>query len=622
MMQTYCTRLKPHLVPAIGLILLTLIVYGQTLRFDFLSNWDDYQYVTNNPDILGFSAINLIHVFSSSYVGNYAPVHLLSYMLDYQLAGLNPAWFHGVNVVIHTVNGLLFYVLVHRITGKSVWAYAAAAVFLLHPVQVESVAWVSQRKNLLSMFFSLCSFLAYLSYRQRTDEGRERAYILSVLSLLLALFSKSIAVIMPFVFLLHDMFLEQPRRKKGVITDKIPYVVTVAIVSGITVITQSAGGGSVDFFDGNSTAKFLTMLTVLMRYLQILIWPANLNLNAVYIFYIKNRIDGEVVGALLLVAALFLTGIYLWRRERRLFFGFALFFLGLVPVSQIVPLSTLMNDRYLYFPMLGAAWMVGGLLSRCHDRFSQIRINPALIVITCLCIPYVLLSHQRTQVWQNAIALWSDVVMKLPTLKDQRAALAAAYIYDGQKKKALATYEEIFALKREFADSHVERKALLEAAILYMDEGALEKAFPLLLTLTAKFPDYPGGVLTLGHYYGLSRNLSEAEKAYHKALFLEPASTQALISLGNICLEMGRVAEARTWYRKCYENGGNSADLQYNLARVEALAKNYEASLQHLAESLKLGYRNLNAINGNPELAPLRRLDSFNELIASYFGHP
>jgi tetratricopeptide (TPR) repeat protein len=621
-MLNYFPRLKPHLVPAISLTLLTLAVYAQTLSFDFLSNWDDYQYVTNNPDIRGFSAINLIHIFSSSYVGNYAPLHLLSYMLDYQLAGLNPAWFHGVNILLHAANGLLFYLLVHRITGKPVWAFAAAAFFLLHPAQVESVAWVSQRKNLLAMFFSLGSFLAYLSYRQQTEERRERAYIYSVLFLLLALFSKSIAVIMPFIFILYDISLEQPHSRKGVLTDKIPYLVTVAVASGITMITQSAGGGSVDFFDGSITAKLLTMLTVLTRYLQILIWPVNSGLNAVYIFFIKNRIDAEVGTALLLVACLCLIGVYLWRRERRLFFGFALFFLGLLPVAQIVPLSTLMNDRYLYFPMLGAAWMVGGLLSLCHDKLTPKRSNLALVVIICMLVPYLLLSHQRTHVWQNAITLWSDVVMKLPTLKDQRATLAAAYIYDGQNKKALATYEELFALKREFADPQVEQKALLEAANLYMDEGSLEKAFPLLLTLTTKFSSYSRGFISLGRYQSLSRNLPEAEKAYHKALLLDPASNLALINLGDICLETGRVVEARECYQKCYENGGNSPDLQYRFACAEALGKNYEASLKHLAEALKLGYRNLEEINGNPELAPVRKLASFNELIAKYFGRP
>ncbi len=623
-MQTYFEKAKAHLLPACGLLLLTLAVYGQTLGFDFQSNWDDYQYVTSNPDILGFSAKNLIRVFSSVYVGNYAPVHLVSYMLDYQLAGMNPAWFHGVNVLFHAANGLLFYLLVQRLTGKPVWAFASGAVFLLHPAQVESVAWVTERKNLLAMFFSLCSFHAYITYRRRSGEGRQGAYLLSVVFLIAALFAKSIAVIVPCVFLLYDVCVERPGWRKGIFVDKIPHFIAVAVASGITLYTQSVemGGGSVDFFEGDVTAKLLTMLPVLTKYLQILVWPALHSLSSIYIFHIKTRIDGEFVFALLLVLALCVAGAYLVRRERRLFFGFALFFLGLVPVSQIVPLATLMNDRYLYFPMLGAAWIVGGLLSRLADRFPDKKINPALVLIVLILVPLAVVSYQRSKVWRNSIALWSDVVSKLPTLRDQRAALAAAYLYDGQKEKALTVYEEVFALQRDFADPLAERKALKEAATLYLESGRPDKAYPLLRTLTTKFPDYAPGFLGLGSYHYLSRNLPEAEKAYRRALLLAPRSSRALASLGDICLETGRVAEARTYYRTCYENGGNSPELQYQLARVEAAAKNYEASLQHLGEALGMGYRNLDAINASPELAPLRRLDSFKRLIADHFGHP
>jgi protein O-mannosyl-transferase len=624
MMQTILFRLKPHLVPLAVLLLATLAVFGKTVGFDFLSNWDDYQYVTSNPDIRGFTATNLLRVFTSVYVGNYAPVHLLSYMLDYQLAGLSPAWFHGVNVLFHVANGLLFYLLVQRLTGKPFWAFVSAAVFLLHPAQVESVAWVTERKNLLAMFFSLGSFLCYVAYRRRAGEEKHLAYFFSLLLLVLALLAKSIAVIVPFAFLLYDISVELPPRRKGLFADKIPFVAAVAVAAGITLYTQSVemGGGNVDLFEGDLTARFLTMLAVFTTYLQILVWPALKSLNSIYIFRIKTGIDGEVVRAFLAVLALCAAGVWLWRRERPLFFGFALFFLGLVPVSQIVPLATLMNDRYLYFPMLGAAWLIGGLLSRLHDRFPQKWSNPALLLSVCLLLPLAVLSCQRAQVWQNAIALWSDVVMKLPSLRDPRAALAAAYLYDGQKAKALATYEEVFALKREFSEPLAERKALLEAATLYLDAGAREKALPLLLTLTTKFPDYPPGVLKLGYYHYLGRNLPEAEKTYRRVLQLDPRSSQALISLGNICLETGRVAEAREWYRKCYENGGNSADLQYNMACVEALAGKYETGLRHLEEALRLGYRNLDAINGNPELAPLRRLASFNRLIADHFGRP
>lgn len=618
MTQGTSVRWTSHAVPVIGLLLLTLAVYGQVVGYDFIINWDDNLYVTSNPDILGFTTNNLIRLFSSSYAGNYAPIHLLSYMLDYQLSGMNSGWFHGVNVVFHIANGLLFYLAVFRLTGKPFWGFVSSAVFLLHPVQVESVAWVTERKNLLAMFFSLGAFICYISYRQETGTGRKCAYLFSLILLALALLAKSIAVIMPGVFLLHDFFLETPRRDKGIIADKIPFIVAAAIAASITMITQSAemGGGIVDYFAGNLGHKSLTMLSVLTRYLHILVWPSNLNI--IYIFFIKTRVDREAILSLILVMALTSAGIYLWRRDRQLCFGYTLFFLGLVPVSQIAPLSTLMNDRYLYFPMLGAAWMLGGWLSRLNDRFTG-RGNPAQILCVCLLFPCALLAHHRTSVWQDSITLWSDAAAKLPTLKDPRASLAEAYLDAGQNEKALATYGEVFSLKREFSDLGVEQKALNNAANLYLKKGLLITALPILNTLTTKFPDYPPGFLNLGYYHYLSRNLPEAEKAYHKAFSLDPRSAQACIWLGNICLETGRIAEARSWYRTCYENGGNTPDLQYDLACLEALAQNQEKSMRHLEEALRLGYRNLAAITGNPELATIRRLPSLDRLLASYF---
>lgn len=499
MLQSLLDRVRPHLLPALGLSLLTLAVYGQTLGFDFLSNWDDYQYITSNPDIRGFSAQNLVNLFSRSYVGNYAPLHLFSYLVDYQLVGLNAAWFHGVNLLLHLACGLLFYAVVQRLTSKPFWALASAAIFLLHPVQVESVAWVTERKTLLAMLFSLVSFLNYLSYRKLQGEQSHYAYFRCLLFLVFALLSKSIAVVVPILFLLHDLFLEDFEDRKGIFVDKIPLVLAAALCSGIALATQSAqmGGGMVDFFEGDLNAKLLTMLTVLTRYFGLLFWPTPASLNSVYILFVKTRIDAEVGVALVLVAALTATGVYLFRKERRLFFGFAVFFLGLIPVSQIVPLATLMNDRYLYFPMLGAAWIAGGLFSALNDRLPLRRVNAAHLLLACLMVPLLLFSYQRCGVWRNAVALWSDVARKYPALKDQRAALAAAYLYADRKDEALATYRELFTLKRDFSDPLAEQKALYEASRLYLEKGEPAQALPLLTSLTAKYPQNQYGLRML-----------------------------------------------------------------------------------------------------------------------------
>ena len=609
---------KSFIIPALALILPTLVVYGQTLGFDFISNWDDNLYVTGNHDILGLTAHNLVRVFSSSYVGNYAPIHLLSYMFDFQLAGMNPAWFHGVNVALHVANGLLFYLLVLRLTGKPFWGFVSAAFFLLHPVQVESVAWVTERKNLLAMFFSLAAFLSYIAYCREPAARRWRAYVFSLALLVLALLAKSIAVVVPCAFLCYDYLLEAPGNGRRVLVDKIPFFAAAALAACLTMVTQSAemGGGSVDYFAGHLAEKSLTMLAVFTRYLKLLVWPSDLNI--IYIFVTKKHFDAAALLAILLVLALAAAGSYLWRRDRTLFFGFALFFLGLLPVSQIAPIATLMNDRYLYFPMLGAAWMLGAGLSRLNDRFAG-RVNPASVLLCTLLVPCLLLAHQRTGVWRDAISLWSDTSAKLPTLKDPLATLAEAYLNAGQRDKALASYQKVFSLPRKFSDLGVEQLALINTAQLQLQIGSPAAALPLLDTLSAKFPDYPEGFLTRGDYHTLSRQLPEAELAYRKALALDPRSPRALLALGNLCLATGRTGEASSFYLSCQQNGGNGPELQYALGCLAAQLGGQDKALRHLEQALRLGYRNRDSLTGNPALASLKGLPAFERLLAGYF---
>ena len=184
---------------------------------------------------------------------------------------------------------------------------------------------------------------------------------------------------------------------------------------------------------------------------------------------------------------------------------------------------------------------------------------------------------------------------------------------------SITAYDEALGMEGEFAEPLIEKKALNAAASLNLREGSPAKAEPLLNTLIAKFPEYSPGFLTLGSSHYNAGRLADAEKAYRKALELNPSSIEALFCLGNICLETGRVGEARAFYQNAYDNGGNSPDLQYNLACVEALARDYPKSLQHLDEALRLGYRNLEALTRNAELAGLRQLPSFSQLLAGYF---
>lgn len=612
-------KLKPHLIPALLLLLMTITVYGQTLGHDFLSNWDDNAYITQNMAVKGVSLEHLKMAFSSLYVGNYAPVQIVSYMLDFNLWGMRASGFHLTNLFLHITNGMLLYLLVFRICGRRAWAFPAAAVFLLHPVQVESVAWLSQRKNLLAMCFFLFSLLSYHIHQQRIPGCTARYYVLSIVCFCIALLSKSVAVILPFVLLLLDLCCESSPRRKGLWLDKLPFLSAAAAMAGLTVIFQSPeiGGGRADFQAGSPLATFFTMQTVLVRYLWMLLWP--LNLSPLYLPQIKPHIDIEVALALLFVAALTVAGIILLRSNRRLFFGYALFFIGLLPVSQIVPLVTLMNDRYLYFPLLGGSWLIGGLICHIVDMTTSWQRRIAISTCAVLMAGFALVSFQRAAVWKNSVTLWNDAVPKLPDSFVVRAALAEAQLNAGMRTEALRTYSDVISLLSDAVDPILERKALNNSAALYMDNGQLDVALPLLRRLVARYPNYPPGFINLGNSQFMARNLSAAEQAYRTALILEPGNTMALMMLGNIYLDTGRIDSTRELYFQALANGGNGPDLQYNLACLEAKTGHNSAALQHLGEALQLGYRNFDLISHNPILAPIRQLPTYRQLQQSHF---
>jgi hypothetical protein len=165
MKRFFREKILPHAVPAAILVAVTVAVYIRILGHDFQLFWDDEKYVIANAAVKGFSLEHLRSAFTTNYMGNYAPLHIISYMLDYSLWGMKASGFFLTNIVLHVLNGMLFYALLIRFGFSRLQASFSTFVFLLHPVQVESVAWISERKNLLAMFFFLSGFIAYLSYR-------------------------------------------------------------------------------------------------------------------------------------------------------------------------------------------------------------------------------------------------------------------------------------------------------------------------------------------------------------------------------------------------------------------------------------------------------------------------
>ncbi len=483
------------------LCLLTIATYYNSLQNQFLTNWDDYKYVVKNPDIRGFTLTNIQAAFSSYYVGNYAPIQIVSYMLDYTFWGINPTGYIGMNLILHALNGALLFLVVEKISSNVRIAFISAFIFLLHPVQVESVIWVSQRKSLLAMLFFLLSLLSYIRYRDIRATHRSAYYIVSLITFLCALLSKSVVVILPLVLPLYDIcFL--PRENRGkILLNKIPYAVAAVAIAALALKSQAydVGGGIVPEYPGDTSASsFMTMLTVFSKYAGMLIWPANL--SAFYSPPIKTSIDGHVALAGFFFVLVCFNIYYLWRTNRTLLFWAALVPLGLLPVAQIIPLSTIMNDRYLYFPLLGCAVLFAHGALYCTDRVTSFK-KWGEVVIICLALsPLPILSWQRTFVWHDSLTLWTDAYQKTENYITA-AGRGNALAQQGKFDDAIIMYEKSLRMEPTCEE------ALRGLGAIYLNRGDYGRAIEYLQRYVTCFPESALAKRMLGFAYSQRKKM-------------------------------------------------------------------------------------------------------------------
>jgi hypothetical protein len=424
-----------HVTAMLALFAVTLLSYAATLGHGFIYFWDDYKYVVDNWAIQGITPAHFAAIFSNYYVGNYAPLHLISYMIDYQLWGLDPRGYHFVNILLHALNGLLVYRLLIKVELPNVPALFGASLFALHPVQVESVAWVSERKNVLAAFFFLLALLAYIDYRT-VDIGHRRNYLLSLVFFVCALLSKSAAVIFPLVVICYDR-CHGPGSHAGKMVDKLPFLLLGLVAGVVTVFSQNPGVsiGSSDYPGGNILTAAWTMLPVIFSYLKDLFYP--FELSPYYIVPIRKTIDLNVMLAACALLGLGWAVAITFRRRSWMFFFSALFFIALLPVLQLIPLlSTLKNDRYLYFPMIGAAGMAALALAALLRMTSRLRnVTVALTVVICAVLGGA--SYYQSLIWKDNLTLWRHAISRDPDNMLAWLMMAKGYTQQGNVQAAM-----------------------------------------------------------------------------------------------------------------------------------------------------------------------------------------
>ncbi len=534
---------------AAGVFLFALLLYLPVLKAGFV-NWDDPLYVYQNPHI---RTLDLGWVFTAVVASNYHPLTLLSHTLDYALFGLEPWGHHLTSIMLHALNSALFFILGQRLLAmvcgekekSSHWrpalgALGAALLFAAHPLHVESVAWVSERKDVLSAFFFLLSILAYLGYATRRDKALP--YALTLILFVLALLSKPMAVTLPVVLLLLDYY---PLKRTGrgwsrLVIEKIPFFVLSAASAVLTVWAQRTGGGLRGLeTHGLATRIYLAVRAVLF-YIYKLILPVDLSPYYPLPFY-TSLVSTAFLGSLVLIVVITIICVLLLRLKRWPLTLWLFYLVTLLPVSGLVTVGgQAVADRYAYIPTMGFFLLAGAALCRfmtSHERGGLGR--PLLVLPVLVIIVLGVQTFRQERIWHDSISLMSRAIELYP----DRAAIpynnrGLAYDSLGERERALADYNVAIAISPEFVDAYINR------GIVYGEGSLFGKAIEDFNRAIAIAPTSAKAYLNRGVAYLSMGDYGAAINDLERATSLDPANAAAFYNLGIAYMETGQREKA------------------------------------------------------------------------------
>ncbi len=605
-MQPSPARFQKHVIPLLLLVILTAVVYRDMLHQSFLTNWDDELYVTGNAAAQGITIDHLRQAFTSFFAGNYAPLQIISYMLDFEAWGKWAGGYKLTNLIFHLMGGTLLYItLIRHFRATRLAAWCAALLFLCHPVQVESVAWISQRKTVLSGACMVLALLCWLEDDTGTKSGRWR--LLAGLAYLAALLTKATTAVLLPILLIHQWLTQ----RRVTLRDKLPIMAATAAMVAVTLVSQSPeqNGGITSYHGGSPLATLLTMVTVLPSYLAMIARP--IHLSAFYAPTIRTGIDLAVVSSIALLAIMAGLGWHLTRTRPLPAFWYLSFFVALLPVSQVVPINTIMNDRYLYLPLLGVAGLTAWVVQGAQLMQVAVRRHAATTSMVALLLALPWLTSRQVPVWNSSITLWNKAVDTVPQSPEAWTGLAHAYQKDNKLAAALGAYLRSIALKQ---DNDI---ALNNIALLYLTLGKTDKAEEYakhLLAVNKSAVAYT----TVAMVYFDRKDYAASEQMLRHALSKDSTLETALTLMGNVATEQGRFVEARQFLNRSMELHGPIGPVLFAMATLESAMGNREKSARLFIRSLEAGYRDSNAIRASRQMATIIQQAEMRQIIKRF----
>ncbi|MBN2454999.1 MAG: tetratricopeptide repeat protein [Sedimentisphaerales bacterium] len=539
-----------------GLALFTFTAFEKVLNSDFIKYYDDDKYVLDNPHVKqGLSAKSIIWAFTTSEVSNWHPLTWLSHMMDYQLFGLNPRWHHLTNLLLHIASVLLLFKVLESMTG-AVWPSAfVAAAFAGHPLRVESVAWVAERKDVLSVFFWMLTVWAYIRYVQKSSLKR---YIIVFIFLALGLMAKAMLITLPLVLLLLDYWplgrlklksetlmgdfsdstqAAQSRASKSkfshLIDEKRPLFFLSFVSLAVTYTAQHRGGGVQSSYVFPLAVRLANVFVSYLAYIVKLLYPSGLAP-----FYPHSGVDlsiSKAIASFLVIAGISAGAIYMGRSRKYLLVGWLWYLITLVPVIGLIQVgSQAMADRYTYIPSIGiliiAGWGVAELTTKLPWR-KLIRTAASALVLAAL----LLCTRRQVNYWQDnlTLSMHSLAVTKDNYLMHNNYACSLGQM--GLHKQALEHFEQALGINPRFLE------AKRNMGIAFLMQGKVDKAIDCFGQVLAANKNQPEVYNDLATAYNLQGRYDLAIQHCKKALELKPGYLAARRNLELALAKKGKI---------------------------------------------------------------------------------
>ncbi len=590
---------RPNLLAIIILFFLGAAVYSNTLNSSF--HFDDFSFILENPLIrTPEKLIDLFKYWPSRFLG------FLSFAVNYQIHQFSVFGYHLVNIGLHILVSFLVFWFVSltfsspAMRGKQAYrhrvliSFFAAAIFLTHPVQTETLNYIFQRVTILGALFYLAALCLYAKAMLSLGEGgriNPFYYSASLIAAFAGMFTKENIVTLPLMLLLyHVYFFQEAKGPKWKYA--LPFLLFLPVIPLTVAIAKPVIFTDVERLMDSpwiSSSRYLwTQFSVLLTYLRLFLFPLGQNIE--YDYPLVQAFWGiPTLASFLALVFVIITGILTFFRHRLASFGIFWFFLTLLPESSIIPIGNPIYEHRLYLPLVGCSlFAVYALYYLLRNKSLKI----VTVILSAIVIICSFLTYKRNRVWENEIVLWSDAINKSPGKIRPYTNRGVEYLEQGEYDKAIIDLSRVIELKRDYADGYYNR------GLVYQKQGEYGRAVSDYSEAIIADPKYLKAYINRGQVYSANKEYEKAASDFRRVIEISPLDRRGYFNLAYLYVALGKKEEAASFYNKILDIDPNNAEVYYNLGVIYADKGNKREALEFFKKAVQLN-PNLGAAHNN-----------------------